>query len=58
MRIVNVGVAVNPVVYGVMKTTYRRGYLYLARVSLHYLSLTLLPPPRGKPWGRGVGSLW
>ncbi|XP_076470869.1 trace amine-associated receptor 7e-like [Babylonia areolata] len=45
MRIVNVGVAVNPFVYGVMKTTYRRGYLYLVRVSLHYLTCTLLPLP-------------
>ncbi|KAL8590201.1 hypothetical protein ACOMHN_010396 [Nucella lapillus] len=45
MRIVNIGVAVNPFVYGVMKTTYRRGYLYLVRVCLHYLTCTLLPLP-------------
>ncbi|XP_025116169.1 prostaglandin E2 receptor EP4 subtype-like [Pomacea canaliculata] len=51
MRIVNVGVAVNPFVYGVMKTTYRRGYLYLARITLHYISCTLIPKP---PYGEEI----
>ncbi|KAK7114568.1 hypothetical protein V1264_000612 [Littorina saxatilis] len=54
MRIVNVGVAVNPVVYGVMKTTYRRGYIYLARVTLHYLTFTLIPLP---PYGEEIFDL-
>nr|KAG5707884.1 hypothetical protein BaRGS_031615 [Batillaria attramentaria] len=45
MRIVNIGVAVNPFVYGAMRTTYRRGYIYLARVTIHYLTCTLVPLP-------------
>ena len=48
MRMVNVGVALNPFVYGAMKTTYRRAYLYLVRLSLHYLSLTWLPRPQSE----------
>ncbi|XP_067652147.1 rhodopsin-like [Haliotis asinina] len=54
MRIVNMGVAVNPIVYGVMKRTYRRGYIYLLRMTIHYMTCTLIPKPK---YGREVFDL-
>ncbi|ESO90785.1 hypothetical protein LOTGIDRAFT_163667 [Lottia gigantea] len=46
MKVVMAGCAVNPLVYGVMKKTYRRGYIYLTRMTLHYSTFTLIPAPK------------
>ncbi|CAH1797850.1 unnamed protein product [Owenia fusiformis] len=44
-RIVNMSVAVNPLVYGVMKSTYRRAYWYLIRMTVHFCSFRIIPAP-------------
>ncbi|KAK6185359.1 hypothetical protein SNE40_007610 [Patella caerulea] len=54
MRVVMMGVAANPLVYGFMKKTYRRGYIYLMRMTVHYASFKLIPIP---PYGEEIFDL-
>lgn len=47
-NIVNIGVSINPIVYGVMKRTYRRGYHYLIHMTLYICTFTLIAKPAGE----------